>query len=120
MVNGQFRKLDYGSLWETLLTKVPYKDDFKDVLHIVELVLVLPISAAQCERAVLAQNRIKSSTRATLSVSVLEDLIRLSSEGPPVAEFDPTSAVNRWFERDRFKGERARRPHFLNQGSGCV
>lgn len=42
MVNGQFRKLDYGSLWETLLTKVPYKDDIKDVLHLVELVLVLP------------------------------------------------------------------------------
>lgn len=120
MVNGQLRKLNYGSLWETLLTKVPYKDDFKDVLHLVELVLVLPISAAQCERAVSAQNRIKSSTRATLSVSVLEDLIRLSSEGPPVAEFDPTPAVNRWFERDRSKGERARRPHFLNQSSGCV
>ena len=48
MVNGQFRKLDYGSLWETLLTKVPCKDDFKAVLHIVELVLVLSISAAQC------------------------------------------------------------------------
>ena len=30
MVNGQLRKLDYGSLWEMLLTKVPYKDDFKD------------------------------------------------------------------------------------------
>ena len=107
MVNGQFRKLDYGSLWETLLTKVPYKDDFKDVLHLVELVLVLPISATQCERAVSSQNRIKSSTRATLSVSVLEDLIRLSSEGPPVAEFDPTPAVNQWFERDRSKVERA-------------
>ena len=77
-VNGQLRKLDYGSLWEALLTKVPYKSDFAYVLHIVELVLVLPISAVQCERAVSAQNRIKSSTRATLNVSVLEDLIRLS------------------------------------------
>ena len=87
MVIGQFRKLDYGSLWEMLLTKVPYKDNFKDVLQLVELVLVLPISATQCERPVSAQNQIKSSTRATLSVSVLEELIRLSSEGPPVAEF---------------------------------
>ena len=84
MVNGQFCKLDYVSLWETLLTKVPYKDDFKDVLQIVELVLVLPISAAQCECAVLALNRIKSSSRATLSVSVLEDLIRLSFSSQPV------------------------------------
>lgn len=32
----------------------------------------------------------------------------------PVAEFDLTPAVNRWFERNRSKGERARRPHFLN------
>lgn len=58
-VNGQLWKLDYGSLWEALLTKVPYKTDFADVSHLVELVLVLPISAAQCERAVSAQNRIK-------------------------------------------------------------
>ncbi len=116
-VNGQFRKLDYGSLWETLLTKDPYKNDFKDILHLVELVLVLPISAAQCERAVSAQNRIKSSTRATLDVSVLEDLIRLSSEGPSVPEFDPTPAVERWFYRDKSMGERPRRPHFLNNSS---
>ena len=113
-INGQFRKMDYGSLWETFLTKQPYKTDYKDVLHLVEMVLVLPISAAQCERAVSAQNRIKGSTRATLSVSVLEDLIRLSSEGPPVSEFNPTPAVNRWFSRDKSKGERPRRAHFLN------
>lgn len=79
-INGQFRKLDYGSLWETLLTKVPYKNDFKDILHLVEVVLVFPISVAQCERAVSAQNRIKSSVRATLNVSTLEDLIRLSHQ----------------------------------------
>jgi len=87
MVNGQFHKLDYGSLWETLLTKVPYKNNFKDVLHLVELVLVLLISATQCECAVSAQNRIKSSTRANLSVSVLEDLIHLSSEFGPCILF---------------------------------
>lgn len=113
-VNSQFRKLDYVTLWQTLLTKVPYKEDFKDILHLVEILLVLPISAAQCERAVSAQNRIKSSTRAMLGVSVLEDLIRISSEGPPVADFDPAPAVARWFSRDKSKGERSRRPHFLN------
>ena len=116
-VSGQFRKLDYGSLWEALLTKVPYKNDLEDVLHLVELVLVLPISAVQCERDVSAQNQIKNSTRATLNVSILEDLIRQSSEGPPVSEFDPTPAVDRWFERDRSKRERSGRPHFLNNSA---
>lgn len=113
-INSQFRKLDYTNLWATMLTKVPYKENFKDVLHLVEILLVLPISAAQCEQAVSSQNRIKSSTRATLSVSVLEDLIRLSSEGPPIADFDPAPAVDRWFARNKSKGERSRRPHFLN------
>ena len=113
-VNSQLRKLDYVTLWQTLLTKVPYKEDFKDILHLVEILLVLPISAAQCERAVSAQNRIKSSTRAMLGVSLLEDLICISSEGPPVADFDPAPAVARWFSRDKSKGERSRQPHFLN------
>ena len=46
-VNSQFCKMDYAALWETLLTKLPYKEDFPDVLPLVEILLVLPISAAQ-------------------------------------------------------------------------
>ena len=66
--------MDSINLWQTFLTKAPYKDNFKDVLYLVEIVLVLPISAAQCERAVSAQNRIKSSVRAALATLVVEDL----------------------------------------------
>lgn len=87
-----------GRLWQPLggLTyQVPYKIDFADVLHFVELVLVLPISAVQCECAVSAQNLIKSSTRATLNVSVLEDLVRLSSEGPLTWTFRETTGLEK-------------------------
>lgn len=56
LVNTSFRDKDYASLWETLLIKTPYKDDFENVLHLVEILLVQPISAAQCERAISAQN----------------------------------------------------------------
>ena len=79
-----------------MLTKVPYKENFKDVLHLVEILLVLPISAAQCERAVSAQNRIKSSTRASLGVSVLEDLIRISAEGVPEVQCSPRRYSAAW------------------------
>lgn len=99
---------------QTFITKATYKDNFKDVLKLVEIVLVLPISAAQCERALSAQNRIKNSVRSSLSTSMLEDLIRISSEGPPTVEFDPTASTDRWFSRDKSKGERARRPNFKN------
>ena len=75
--------------------QAPYKDNFKDVLHLVEIVLVLPISAAQCKQVVSAQNRIKSSVCAMLATSVVEDLILLSSEDPPVANFDAAPCVDR-------------------------
>ena len=71
--------------------------------------LVLPISAAQCERAVSAQNRVKSSLRVGLDSSTLQDLIRITAEGPLVLNFDTTSAVDKWLARDRDAGERQRR-----------
>lgn len=73
LVNTSFCDKDYSSLWGIMLTKVPYKNDFRNVLHLVEIMLVLPISAAQCERAVSAQNRIKSS----LSVSLIQVQCRI-------------------------------------------
>lgn len=78
----------------------------------VKILLVLPISAAQCERAVSAQNRIKSNLRVNLGSSTLEDLIRVSAEGPPVSEYDPMPTVDKWFTRNREAGERQRRPMF--------
>lgn len=62
------------------------------------ILAVLPISSANCERAFSAQKRIKSATRSCLTTSRLSDLILTSTEGPELAEFDPTSAVRRWRE----------------------
>ena len=45
-INTSFRDKDYGSVWQTLLTKKPYRQDFQNVLHLVEILLALPISAA--------------------------------------------------------------------------
>ena len=55
LVNTSFCDKDYASLWGIMLIKVPYKNNFRNVIHLVEIMLVLPISAAQCERAVSAQ-----------------------------------------------------------------
>ena len=44
--------------------------------------------------------------------STLEDLIRVSAEGPPVSEYDPMPTVDKWFTRNREAGERQRRPMF--------
>ena len=86
-----------NDLWATLMTKEPYKDNLKDVLSLVEILLVLPLSATQCERAISAQNRIKNCHRASLACKTVEDLIRITAEGPAVNEFDPIPAVAKWF-----------------------
>lgn len=112
LVNTTFRDKDYTSVWEIMLTKLPYKEDFKNLLHLVEIMLVQPISAAQCERAISAQNRVKNSLGVALGSSTLEDLIRITAEGPSVEEFNPAPVVNKWLSRDREAGERQRRPQF--------
>lgn len=89
-----------------LLSKDPYKTDLKDILHLVEILLVLPISAAGCERMVSARNRIKSSLRASLKTPTLEGLIRVSAQGPSLDNFDPAPSVNCWFAQDRCKDKR--------------
>ena len=62
--------------------------------------------------ACTAHLRIKSSLRVGLDSSTLQDLIRITAEGPPVLNFDATSAVDKWLARDRDAGERQRRTQF--------
>ena len=86
-----------------MLTKEPYKSDFANVLHLVELMLVLPISSAECERAFSAQKRIKSDTRSSLSVERLSDLILIGAEGPELEDFIPDDSVARWMSSKKRK-----------------
>ena len=57
----------------------------------------MPLSAGQCEQAISAQNGIKNCHRASLVSQTAEDLIRISAEGPPQGEFNPTGPVATWF-----------------------
>ena len=78
----------------------------QNLLHLAEIMLVIPISSAQCERGFSAQKRIKSDVRSSLHVSTTEDLIRISMEGPELEKFDPAPPVVKWFNC----GQRSRRP----------
>uniref|UniRef100_A0A3B1J4P0 TTF-type domain-containing protein n=1 Tax=Astyanax mexicanus TaxID=7994 RepID=A0A3B1J4P0_ASTMX len=96
LIKGQFMDKSYSGLWEVMLSKEPYCSDFQNIFHLAEIMLVLPISAAQCERGFSAQNRIKSKVRNSLNVSTVEDLVRISSEGPSLEQFDPEPCVKSW------------------------
>ncbi|KAJ8376204.1 hypothetical protein SKAU_G00067840 [Synaphobranchus kaupii] len=108
LVFRSFKDKSYKGLWDILLTKEPYCSDFKNILHLVRIMLVLPVSSAQCERGFSTQKRIKSDIRSALNPKTVEDLIRISVEGPPLETFDASVSVKRWME----EGQRARRPNF--------
>lgn len=74
-VNSQFRKLDYANLWQTFLTKVPYKEDFKDVLHLVEILLVLPISVIPESDQEQYQSKSKCIGTRGLDLSIIQGSI---------------------------------------------
>ncbi|KAM9524715.1 zinc finger protein 862-like [Salvelinus alpinus] len=96
LVRHNFKDKSYSGLWETMLTKDPYRHDYMNMVELVQLMLVLPISATQCERGFYAHNQIKNLTRSCLGVSTTEDLMRISQEGSSVEEIDPTPAVDSW------------------------
>ena len=86
----------------------PFKLLLQNILHLVDILLVLPISSAQCERGFSAQKRLKSSLRSCLHVSTTEDLIRITTEGPSLELFDPTKCA----ENCLSAGKRSRRPNY--------
>ncbi|CAL8341839.1 unnamed protein product [Gadus morhua 'NCC'] len=47
IVANTFSDKSYLALWQTLLNKEPYNHDFENILHLVEIMLLLPISSAQ-------------------------------------------------------------------------
>ena len=98
IVTANFQNKSYNELYKLLLTKEPYRTDLQNILYIVEILLVLPISSANCERAFSAQKRIITPTRTSMLTSTASDLILISTEGPELAEFNPNSAITRWKE----------------------
>ena len=82
----------------------------QNILRLVQIMLVLPISSAVCERGFSSVNRIKSDVRSSLHTETVEDLIRISVEGPQLEDYDARQDVKQWFSQ----GKRSRRPNYMS------
>ncbi|XP_056451734.1 uncharacterized protein LOC130386899 isoform X1 [Gadus chalcogrammus] len=60
-INTSFKDKSYLGLWQVMTTKEPYCSDFANILHLVKIMLVLPISSAVCEKRLLVskQNQVR-------------------------------------------------------------
>lgn len=88
---------NYRKVWY-LLHICPDSGKWPSVLLLCELVFSLPFSNGRVEQIFSSLKVIKTSNRASLRTSTLDDLLEISIEGPPLSDFSSTSAIDLWWK----------------------
>ena len=86
-VTSHHMDLNYEFLWKRMNTG--YGKRFLNILMIVEIVLVMPVCTACCERGFSCLNRIKTDTRTRLEVKTVDSLMRILIDGPSLMTLMP-------------------------------
>lgn len=82
--------------WRDFFMDDHHKNLFRNLLLIIELLLVLPLSMAAYERGFSLIKQIKNDWRSSLSVDSLHKLLFISIEGPELASFRGQRVCERW------------------------
>lgn len=85
-----------------------FKDQFPNILMLVEIILILPLATPTVERGFSAMKRVKNDWRSCLETDILNMLLRITINGCSFDVFDPQRAIQHWWT----SGQRARRPDF--------
>ena len=109
---NNFRQLDPLILWQRMFTA--FKDQFPDILMLVEIILILPLATATVERGFSAMKRVKNDWRSCLDKDILNMLLRITVNGCSFDVHDPQRAIQHWW----ISGQRARRPDFTSETRG--
>ena len=96
VVNDKSAK--YLDVWKKIFINADVKRECRNVLDIIEILLVTPFSNAKLERMFSRMARVKSDWRNRLSRDRLDALLRIGEEGPSCQDFDPSPSIEKWFE----------------------
>ena len=69
-------------------------DTCPNVFQLVDLLLSLPASSADCEQRFSLTKVIKSDWRSWLRDTMVTDLMTVQLHSPEIADFDPTSSIH--------------------------
>ena len=94
-ISNNLNDLNLTALGKRVFTN--YIDRFCNILMLVKILLILPLSTACCERGFSLMEKIKSDWRSCLSVDILDCLMWVATEGPSVSDFDPHPALKSWW-----------------------
>ncbi|XP_071154595.1 zinc finger protein 862-like [Mytilus edulis] len=101
LVIGNFSNSNLSSCVKSVFRN--YHEILPNLVKLLELAILIPISSVPCERGFSTQNRILSRLRTSMSNMVLKDLMMISENGPHIYNFDFDEALNEW------KGMKARK-----------
>ena len=87
---------DPSTIWWKLFNAACSKK-WENILGVVELLYCLPMSNGRVERIFSTLKVIKSDRRTCLSENHLDNLLRISVDGPPPSKWDATGAVRLWW-----------------------
>ena len=86
-------------LWNVIADQ--YSDEFPELLKLSQIALLIPVTTADCERGFSYQNNIKVKSRARLSSSNVDQLMKVYLNGEHYKSFDYKKALTRWMDKDR-------------------
>ncbi|XP_069105690.1 uncharacterized protein [Argopecten irradians] len=83
-----------------------YRAKYENILAVIDLLLTIPASSAECERGFSCMKEVKTAYRNRLSSTAMSDLMAVQLLSPGIEQFTPTPAIHKW----NADGSRARRP----------
>lgn len=94
LVKSNYGNLRKQAVWQVMFTD--FTERFCNILMLIEILLVLPVSTACCERGFSCMSRIKTQYRSRLDTVTLDSLLRIGIDGVSSADFDPQRAIALW------------------------
>ena len=80
------------------------------MLAIVELLFCIPVANGHLERVFSQLKLIKTNRRTSIKEDTLDQLVRISVEGPPLSDWDPACAMQLWWREKALRINRNESP----------
>lgn len=110
--NDHFRGKNPLNIWQRVSQEDIDREEYKNILLLIHMTNLYPLSNAACERAFSVMKRIKDDWRCSLGTDRLDQLMRITFNDKGLQNFQAGPAVKRWW----LSGLRAKRPEVQPYG----
>ena len=91
-----------NKIWHRIFSNNEVMGDCQNIMHIFEILMIVPFTNIVVERLFSWMNRVKTDLRNRLSRSRLDMCLHVREEGPSIKDFVPYLVIDRWWtERER-------------------